>query len=85
MTGPVSRFLRFIAIANGRTRTQIAVALDCSLATVKRLAEEARELGVSIEVAHEQHEASRYVMRDSGPFDVAKLQMLPWRSMGRKG
>lgn len=84
MTGPTGRFLRFIAIADGRTRKQIAIALDCGLATVKRLADEARELGVVLQVQQEQREESRYKVTDYGPFDVTKLRMLPWRTMGRK-
>lgn len=81
MIGPIHRFLRFIAYVDGRTRTQLAITLDCSIATLTRFVKEAREYGMVIEV----DDSNRYVVKDCGPFDKNKLQQLPWRTMGRKG
>lgn len=85
MTGPVHRFLRFLSVLEGRNRHQIAIALNCSRATVDRLLQEARQSGVQVQAKHEQRESCRYVVTDPGPFDLKKLQQLPWRTMGRKG
>jgi hypothetical protein len=81
MTGQTGRFLRFLAIVDGRTRLQIAAALGCSLATVKRMASDAEQIGVVLEVRREQRDASRFAVSDYGPFDVLKLRALPWRRM----
>ena len=85
MTNSIGRFLRFVAYVDGRTRTQLAITLGCSIPTIKRLADEAREYGMDIQVKHESREAGRYTVKDWGPFDKHKLQQLPWRTMGRKG
>lgn len=85
MTRNVANFLHFLAIVDGRSRQQIASALACSLAQVKRLMTAARESGVSVESIINQHEPHIYRVTDYGPFDVQKLRQLPWRTMGRKG
>lgn len=81
MRDAVTKFLRFVAIADGRKREQIAVVLDCSAVTVTRFIERARHYGVRIECQYGR--ACR--VTDWGPFDKHKLQQLPWRTIGRKG
>lgn len=80
MTGPVLRFLRFVAYVDGRTRHQLSITLDCSAATLSRFAKDARAYGMAIETDG----SYRYVVKDPGPFDIQKLRQLPWRTMGRK-
>lgn len=80
MTDSIGRFLRFVAYVDGRTRAQLTIMLDCSINTIKRYVNEAREYGMQIDSAGE-----RFAVKDWGPFDKHKLQQLPWRTMGRKG
>lgn len=72
--------MRFVAIADGRKREQIAVALDCSTVTITRFIARAPMYGMNIECKY--GEPCR--VTDYGPFDVQKLRQLPWRTMGRK-
>ena len=81
MRDAVTRFLRFVAIADGRKREQIAVALDCSTVTVTRFIERAPMYGMTIQCEY----GKPCRVTNYGPFDKHKLQLLPWRSMGRKG
>lgn len=80
MRDAVTRFMRFVAIADGRKREQIAVILDCSTVTVTRFIERAPMYGISIECEY----AKPCRVKDYGPFDKHKLQQLRWRTMGRK-
>lgn len=72
----ISRFLRFVAVVDGRSNSQIRTVLGCSEATVKRFLNYARQNGLKV-----SRRGSGYKVDDYGPFDVAKLRQV----MGRKG
>lgn len=84
MTRNVARFLHFLAIVDGRSRSQVATALACSVARVTAMLNSAKEAGVRIDRVVNQREPHIYRVTDYGPFDVQKLRQLPWRTMGRK-
>ncbi len=80
MNGFLLRFLRFVAVVDGRNNAQVRALLGCSHSTVGRFLNFARAAGMKVSSARGGALAT-YKVTDYGPFDVTKLRQM----MGRKG
>jgi len=77
----VQQFLAFAVLVDGRTSDELRRKLGVCDRTIRKYMQQARMLGMVIDIETTTH---RHVVRNAGPFDLAKLAeaVLPKPSMG---